>query len=740
MALTVTTDNYSSINTCENSADWTGETPADVTDFYKEGTQCVGFTVRGSGNNDIYITGSWDLSGTKHFRFWMMTVAITELNYVELYLSDGTNTGYYRVLDAADYPGGWLNIVIDLSRAVDSGTKPTMTAVTTIGIRFNHTGIAKNAQNTWIDFLHYNDGLIAYGYHDTGAQTIAVAASAGTFTRSSGSYLTDGFLPGHVITTSGFSNAGNNTTKIIDTVTATVITVTDNSGLVDESPGSGDEEVEAPFTLEDILIKDENTTNGWGLIRKISGVYYLVGSITFGDNSGSNESDFLDASQIVVFEDRKVDSDLYDFTVVGNATGSKQKFQMGDISAGAGISGCVVKSEGSVKYDFDCTDTDVDDFKLYGCTFIDGDTFSFPATGSGRSVRNCVFEACGKVTVSTCEVRDCNFVSATDDAITVSSTSFDVEDCNFINPTNHGIEFTTAGTYDLVGITFSGTGASGPYDTENTTAGTVTVNNDINSNATHSEDTGGGSTIINSMRDMDVHVEDEDGNDLQGIQIYIQKTSPTAFTSDAGNNGGDADFIVNEVVDTDIPQTGWLHVWSKSKNAVTPYRYASWTSKTFSLRSELTGSATSAGTSTRLISTSTNFLTADIEEGDTIRNTSDNSWAVVDKIVDADNLDTSPLQDGTDDTWENGDGFSVHRLAFNYTDNDDEVDIPLMNMQTDSNGDVTKQYNYSTDLAIRVRIRQQQGATKYLPYKTSGTITNSGYNLTAILAEDEVAA
>lgn len=83
--------------------------------------------------------------------------------------------------------------------------------------------------------------LIARGPY-TGAQTIDVVAGAGTFTRAAGSFLTDGFVPGQTIVTSGFTNGGNNTNKVISTVTATVITVTDTTGLVNES-GDADEHV-----------------------------------------------------------------------------------------------------------------------------------------------------------------------------------------------------------------------------------------------------------------------------------------------------------------------------------------------------------------------------------------------------------------------------------------------------------------------------------------------------------------
>jgi len=83
--------------------------------------------------------------------------------------------------------------------------------------------------------------LLARGPY-TGDLTIDVVAASGTFTRSSGSFITDGFVPGQTIVTSGFTNGGNNTSKVISTVTALVITVTSVTGLVNES-GNANENI-----------------------------------------------------------------------------------------------------------------------------------------------------------------------------------------------------------------------------------------------------------------------------------------------------------------------------------------------------------------------------------------------------------------------------------------------------------------------------------------------------------------
>jgi len=73
----------------------------------------------------------------------------------------------------------------------------------------------------------------------SGAQSIAVGAAGKTFTRASGSYVTDGFAVGDYISTFGFTNSGNNGTFLISAVSATVITCSTATGLVDEGSAAG---------------------------------------------------------------------------------------------------------------------------------------------------------------------------------------------------------------------------------------------------------------------------------------------------------------------------------------------------------------------------------------------------------------------------------------------------------------------------------------------------------------------
>lgn len=79
MAVSISGKNYSLIDNCESDAAWTGNKVGLVADYYKQGSNSVGFTLTTNGNNDVYVTGSWNLSSTPHLRMWLMTVILKEM-------------------------------------------------------------------------------------------------------------------------------------------------------------------------------------------------------------------------------------------------------------------------------------------------------------------------------------------------------------------------------------------------------------------------------------------------------------------------------------------------------------------------------------------------------------------------------------------------------------------------------------------------------------------------------------
>lgn len=254
------------------------------------------------------------------------------------------------------------------------------------------------------------------------------------------------------------------------------------------------------FGLQHIYDADNTLSTARGFIKKINGAYFLNGSLTIGDSVGTSSTKFNIKSQVVVFEDRKVASNLYKIDVADNGTGTTE-FILGSKTGPSGIEGCVIRNESATQtakfYVDGATDTDVDNFKLYGSSFIGASSLSFPNTGANVEILNCNFETCGPVTPKTAAVTSSNIISPTSDGLILSSTSHNVSDCNFID-TIYGINFTTAGEYDLENCRFYGNNGSTLYDIRNSSTGAVIINSLGITDITYYTNTNGGSITINN--------------------------------------------------------------------------------------------------------------------------------------------------------------------------------------------------------------------------------------------------
>jgi hypothetical protein len=96
------------------------------------------------------------------------------------------------------------------------------------------TVTATNQAASWADYTLNMEA-------SAGPIQINVTAATGTYTRLAGSFVTDGFYAGQVVTFSGFSHSGNNVTWTLTNVTATTLVINNGNpgaGMVDET-GSG---------------------------------------------------------------------------------------------------------------------------------------------------------------------------------------------------------------------------------------------------------------------------------------------------------------------------------------------------------------------------------------------------------------------------------------------------------------------------------------------------------------------
>jgi len=178
MAVTVNTSNYSLLSNCDSltsGGTWTGGNARTIeTDFYKfdggGGTPaCIAYTIRTISNYQLNFSPTTSVNltvGSPIIRLWFLSsqqFASQALGGIRFYITNGVNTAYWNVLGGDTYPGGWYMIAVDTDTTQTSGTKPTMTSITGIGLDITTTAASKNIPTTYIDHLHRLDSLITYG-------------------------------------------------------------------------------------------------------------------------------------------------------------------------------------------------------------------------------------------------------------------------------------------------------------------------------------------------------------------------------------------------------------------------------------------------------------------------------------------------------------------------------------------------------------------------------------------------
>lgn len=543
MAVTVAGYNFTQISNCDSDdGTWSGS-PSQDTDNYKEGSASISEVFKGAGNNDWVQTpaASVDLSGTKHLRLWVILTQGSLINLaasggIQIGLSDGSNEGWYYVGGRDTYPGGWWNIVLDVSRAVDAGTKPTaMNAITTITLRINLTGIGKNVDNTWVDNLCVCDGLEAYGDDGGSAfdldniqtwEDTPASGGIGIQTKFAGVFYSVGLY--RIGDSGGTGGCDFNPTSSV---------------LVFERRLAG-----TSNNIDSALLSISVNGNGTGTtkfqIGTKSGAAGISGCVIMCQDVSQSSKFSMD------FDNANIHRiNIYGATFLGTTTTALPAMLSGTStddrarSSNVATIGCtghgllvddevVITDLGGTGYNGTWTVATVPDANHFTYANTGDDESETADTGGtvtadNKKALNSTWESCGKVTVNTCKVEYCNFVSAIDDAITVSSATFNVKYCNIIAPTNHGVEITAVVEIDSTDNVFYGTDGASNYDLENTTAGAVIWNNLGTSNAQYYENTGGGSVTINTQKVLtlsglqtgsEVRILDTDKNELDGIE------------------------------------------------------------------------------------------------------------------------------------------------------------------------------------------------------------------------------
>ena len=224
------------------------------------------------------------------------------------------------------------------------------------------------------------------------------------------------------------------------------------------------------FGIEEIYVED--ATNGYGIIEKQDGVYFLSGELAIGD-TGTTACDYSDTNELIVFTDKNVKSDLYKIYATGNTTGDL------DIA----FNGCVIKSAGP-RWDLDMSNVNLTSLSIDGCN-IGGATGATFQDGGTIIPNLSLFQ--------TNTISNSAHIRAVEmDQDMSGSTNF--SDNNFLNNQSAATWYAFGGTYTDYNNNYDGN----IYDIENSSSDSLTINLNGTSNASNKYENPGTITLVST--------------------------------------------------------------------------------------------------------------------------------------------------------------------------------------------------------------------------------------------------
>lgn len=294
-----------------------------------------------------------------------------------------------------------------------------------------------------------------------------------------------------------------------------------------------------PGTFQDILDAEDTSTNKYGILRKEGGILFCSGELIFGDASGTTDTYFTDTGQVIVFEDKQVNSALYKIKTQGNGTGTTQiKFgtKIGSGESAVGNAGCTFRSanKSATPFQIDCLQSNVGIWGFYACIFQNGGLTKFDKISTNTAdLISCSWINMDQADVADSFVRNCTFSGYTPDTIGALkwNSAIDIKRCAFnanTDATNNpaAIEHPAQGNFTYTDLTFSGN----DYDINYTAAassGVLTITKSGTSNPSTSKilNPTGNSVSIVSSSTLTITVLDEAKNPIQNAQTGIYKLS-----------------------------------------------------------------------------------------------------------------------------------------------------------------------------------------------------------------------
>lgn len=480
-------------NDCENDGDWTpGGNATDLdTELIYEGSGAIAFQASTTAA-EVYTSTLRDGATTG-------SISLTSGEIVTLLVKDNL---------IADEATGGIQII------VGDGTNR-------IGY---HVGGVDNI------------GLVLYGAYV--AYRLDLSNVPTTFTTYAGS---EANLNLNSITTLGYGTVHAVTARgSVNNAFFDVIRASDPATTYDFRINGGG--VGTEIDMDSIYLADYNTANGWGIINRDFGTQYSIqANIEWGDPSAN--SYFKESGSQLFFKGAGIGTGRHKHRIVGG-NGFTNSFE---------IDNCTFVSSGEPAI-FDFSDTNHNICKISDSSFINFGTITYPAQSAGnRTLTNITFSNCGQIDFDSIDATGCKIIGtrSTAGSMLLDSTTNVANQSGFeliSDGSSRGIEFNTAGTYELNNFIFTGfTSTAGNEAFNNTSAGTVNiilVGGGLGATGTLS--TTGGTINITQARTLTVN-NIEENTELR-LYSYTDLADPNTYTELAGIEqigtvtGGDSGF------------------------------------------------------------------------------------------------------------------------------------------------------------------------------------------------------
>jgi|PlaIllAssembly_1097288.scaffolds.fasta_scaffold13254_6 hypothetical protein len=256
-------------------------------------------------------------------------------------------------------------------------------------------------------------------------------------------------------------------------------------------------------TFPGMAAANDASSARWGLVQATRGSYLWKGMMALGQDATA--VDFRDANRNVVIDDTPRTYAAFNRVEVRHAS-SRVDFTAISMTALGTL------AKGQFEAIANAT------INLYACTFTDMDTFVLQ---SNTTVNGSTFRRCGQITQGGASITGCVVDKSTAAASILSNNPSAITNTAFTSDgSNHAIQITTAGTYSLTNLTYSGyaasNGSTGNECIYNNSGGAVTLNVSGGNTPTIRNGTGA-STTVNST----VSVTWQANVSLSGAEIRV---------------------------------------------------------------------------------------------------------------------------------------------------------------------------------------------------------------------------